>query len=95
MRFADTEALKEVLDAHLDAYAILWIEEKLKGILEAASAKELYMAYSLLNAKVNPIKKLNVKELNNKNLSTYLGVQKADTLQVARIYILSRVNILY
>ncbi|MGB6152017.1 MAG: EboA domain-containing protein [Pricia sp.] len=91
MRFGDTKALKELLDTHLDASIISWIEEKLKGIIETASAKDLYMAYSLLSVEINPVKKLDAKGLNDKKLSNYLEAQKADTLQIARIYLLSKV----
>lgn len=91
MGFADSAALKGVLDANLDASTMTWIAEKLNGILEANSAKDLFMAYSLLGAKIDSDKELDVSGLNNEKLSNYLNVQKADGLQVARIYILLKV----
>lgn len=91
MRFTDLEELKVLLDANLDSSAIRWIDEKLDGILDATSAKDLYMAYSLMGSKINSTKELDLNKLNNKKLSHYLKAQNATILQVARIYMLSSV----
>lgn len=91
MRFSDTEALKVLLDANLDTSTTTWIQEKLNGILGAASAKDLYMAYSLSANKIKYSKKLDISSLDNEKISGYLKVQKADILQISRIYLLSKV----
>ena len=91
MKFSDTEALKILLDANLDSATIHWIEEKIDEILSAASAKDLYMAFSLLGNKINNLKLLDVTILNNDKLSNYLMRHEATALQISRMYLLSKV----
>ena len=85
------KALKKVLDTNLDAATVSWLEERLQAILKENSAKNLYMAYSLLSAKINTDKSLDVSVLKDAKLRNYLKVQNADTLQIARMYLLTRV----
>ncbi|HDZ15709.1 hypothetical protein LCGC14_1441460 [marine sediment metagenome] len=91
MRLADTATLKKVLNSNIESSTMKWIEDRLYGIVEEKSAKNLFMTYSLLASKVKASKELIFSNLNNDRLTNYLSLQKANNLQVARIYLLSRV----
>jgi hypothetical protein len=91
MAFTESSELKSILDENLDAETKVWIHEKLNTIIDTASAKDLYMAYSLLANRIKSGKKLDYNSIENEKLSDYLRVQEADTLQMARIYLLSKV----
>lgn len=85
-----SQELKYLLEHNLDVSTNLWIQEKLDKIIESASAKELYLAYSLLANKVDS-KKTMIFDTENKVLKNYLEVQNANGLQIARIYMLAKV----
>ncbi len=85
-----SEELKYLLEYNLEVSINLWIQEKLDKIIESASAKELYLAYSLLTNKVDSQKAM-VFDTGNKVLKDYLEVQNANALQISRIYMLSKV----
>ena len=91
MRLGDTATLRKVLVTNLDSSTMNWIEERLEGIIEEKSAKNLFMTYSLLSSKVTLGKELVFSNLNNDRLTNYLSLQKANKVQVGRIYLLSRV----
>ncbi len=91
MGFTDTKELKSILDKTIDASTSAWMHAKLKAIIDATSAKDLYLTYSLLGDKIKSGKHLDFKTINNDNLSNYLSVQNANVLQIARIYLLSKV----
>ena len=79
--------LKYLLEHNLDVATNLWIQERLDKIIESASAKELYLAYSLLANKVDAQKAM-VFDTEDKVLKDYLDIQNANALQIARIYML-------
>lgn len=85
-----SQELKYLLEHNLDVSTNLWIQEKLDKIIESASAKELYLAYSLLANKVDS-KKTMIFDTENKVLKNYLEVKNANGLQIARIYMLAKV----
>ncbi len=91
MRFTETKELKSIVYETLDHSITDWIDEKLNTIISNESAKDLYLAYSLLAHKINSDKLLVVKNLENLKLSKYLSIQNTSTLQLARIYLLSKV----
>ncbi len=91
MGFTDTETLKSLLDANTDTATSTWIQEKIDRIVTTVSAKELYMAYSLMGAKIDGVKKLDINVLEGDKTSDYLNSKKASVLQIARIYLLSKV----
>lgn len=91
MGFTDTKELKSIVYANLDHATTDWIDEKLDAIISSESAKDLYLAYSLLAHKINSDKVLEVKYLDNDKLSKYVRIQNASILQLARIYLLSKV----
>jgi len=90
MAFTDSKALKSILEAHLDGSTNAWIQDKLDVIVNGKSAKDLYLAYSLLANKIEKDKKLDFKAVSNSKLSDYLRKKNATPLQVARIYLLSK-----
>ncbi|SDE79204.1 hypothetical protein SAMN05421636_107272 [Pricia antarctica] len=91
MRFTETKELRSIVYETLDHSITDWIEEKLNTIISNESAKDLYLAYSLLAHKINSDKLLVVKNLENLKLSKYLSIQNTSTLQLVRIYLLSKV----
>lgn len=91
MGFTSTKELKSILDKTVDAAANAWIQEKLDAIIATNSAKDLYLTYSLLANKVSSDKKLEISYVENERLRDYLMAQKANVLQIARLYLLSKV----
>lgn len=91
MGFTDTKELKSIVYETLDHSITDWIDGKMDTIITDESAKDLYLAYSLLSHKINPDKLLEVENLENVKLSKYLRVQNTSILQLARIYLLSKV----
>lgn len=85
-----SQELRNLLEGNLDESTNLWIQEKLDKIIESASAKELYLVYSLLANKVDSQKTI-IFDTENKVLNDYLEVQNANALQIARIYLLAKV----
>lgn len=82
--------LESLLKNNLEETAFQWLTSKTDSIVSAESAKDLYMAYSLLTNKVGPGTKLEL-ELKDEALQAYLEGQGADALQMARIYLLIKV----
>ncbi len=85
-----TRNLEIVLQHNLDSTVIGWLQEKIELICKTTSTKDLYLTYSLLASKIAPIE-TGVAQLGNNVLAIYLKSQKATTLEVGRIYLLSRV----
>ncbi len=90
MQFSGTgKRLEEILQRHMATETYKWFQEKLHNIIETASAKELYLTYSLLSGKIN------TTSLNGSNgvseVTAYLNSHGADLLQIARIYLLVKV----
>lgn len=93
MKFTHTDQeLQSLLKRNLDEAQISWLQAKIDTIINTESAKELYLTYSLLASKVNKTKVL-VIEVQNDALADYLKKQYSDVLEVARIYLLSKVLI--
>ncbi len=91
MRFTDTKELKLIVYETLHEATTDWIDEKIDIIIAKESAKDLYLTYSLLSHKIIADKLLDVKNIDNENLRKYLSIQSATILQLARIYLLSKV----
>ncbi len=91
MGFTDTKELKSIVYRTLDKATTDWIDQKIATIIANESAKDLYLTYSLLSHKISSDKLLDVKDIDNKNLSKYLRIQSATILQMSRIYLLSKV----
>jgi hypothetical protein len=91
MQHLDTrKQLSKILGDSVSEDSLTWIENKLDLIIKSKSAKELYLAYSLIAGKIDPAKKPRIQRINQE-LEEYLISQKADLLQIARIYLLIRV----
>ncbi len=91
MQHLDTrKQLSKILGDSVSEDSLTWIENKLDLIIKSKSAKELYLAYSLIAGKIDPAKKPRIQGINQE-LEEYLISQKADLLQIARIYLLIRV----
>ncbi|MFC2147511.1 EboA domain-containing protein [Bacteroidota bacterium] len=91
MQHLDTrKQLSKILGDSVSEETHTWIENKLDLIIKSKSAKELYLSYSLLAGKIDPAKKPRLQGINQE-LEEYLIAQNADLLQIARIYLLSKV----
>lgn len=80
-----------MLDATIDGAIGAWLQEKINKIIDTTSAKDLYLTYSLLGNKIKRGEPLDVKMIDNDRLSNYLSTHNANALQLARIYLLSKV----
>jgi hypothetical protein len=91
MQFLDTcKELSKILGNSLDKETHAWLENKLDTIIESKSTKELYLSYSLIAGKIDAAIKPKIQGVNQE-LAEYLIAQEADLLQIARIYLLTRV----
>ncbi|MGB5781191.1 MAG: EboA domain-containing protein [Eudoraea sp.] len=91
MQHLDTrKQLSKILGNSVSEETHTWIENKLDLIIKSKSAKELYLSYSLLAGKIDTAKKPRIQGINQE-LQEYLIAQNADLLQIARIYLLSKV----
>ena len=79
--------LKSLLKHNLDGSTFQWLASKLEVIISSDSTKDLYLTYSLLSSKVNQDESLELN-LEDESLRFYLVEQKADILQISRIYLL-------
>lgn len=91
MQHLDTcKELSKILGDSLDEETRAWIKNKLDIIIESKSAKELYLSYSLIAGKIDTTIKPKIQGVNQE-LTQYLIAHNADLLQIARIYLLTRV----
>ena len=91
MQFLDTcKELSKILGDSLDEETHTWLENKLDTIIESKSTKELYLSYSLIAGKIDAAIKPKIQGINQE-LADYVITQEADRLQIARIYLLTRV----
>jgi hypothetical protein len=66
------------------------MEGKIDSIIEDKSSKDLYLTYSLMASKINPIPLDKMPSGENKVVQ-YLETQNANLLQIGRVYLLIRV----
>ncbi len=84
------DLLSGLIKKNTDAVTATWLEERIVKIIGEKSAKELYLTYSLIASKIK--KQENPALLvDDSDLMQYLQIQKANTQQLARIYLLIRV----
>ncbi|MEJ1222268.1 EboA domain-containing protein [Sediminicola sp. 1XM1-17] len=85
-----SQELRKVLYLNMDADLLQWLEEKKDVVIGNRSPKDLYMTYSLMASKINSGG--NVKMPSDQNsVMQYLETQKADLLQISRVYLLINV----
>lgn len=84
------QKLLEIIDGHVTADAKNWLKDKINLIVENQSAKDLYLTYSLIPSKVDLVDDLKFSS-NISDLNSYLSVQKANSQQITRIYLLCKV----
>lgn len=91
MQFTNTrETLEEIVTQNVSPDTNVWLRDKLDKIIAEASAKELYLTYSLLAGKVDISKPITFPDSSSR-ISEYLKNHKADILQISRICILTQV----
>ena len=85
-----SEAIYEILDKNTGQEAMDWLTKKLTALEHSESARDLFMSYSLLAAKFDKTLVINYSGHTNETLS-YFKSHGADVLQMARIYLLTKV----
>ena len=85
-----SQELSKILHLHLDSDHLKWMEGKIDGIIEEKSSKDLYLTYSLMASKINPIP-LDKMPSGENEVIQYLETQNANLLQIGRVYLLIRV----
>ena len=80
--------LKKLLKNNLKDKIWDWYSEKLNYIIKNESSKDLFLMYSICGTK---IKELNFTYENNKEELSYINIQKANLLELSRIYMLVKV----
>ncbi|MBO0322285.1 EboA domain-containing protein [Muricauda sp. CAU 1633] len=84
------EYLSDILKINLSDSEFQWLANAVEQIFDTKSKKDLYITYSLCASKISnaPITDFGSKDYEWKS---YLEVQKASTLEIARIFVLSSV----
>ncbi len=85
-----SQELAKILHLHLDSDHLKWMEGKIDGIIKEKSSKDLYLTYSLMASKINPIP-LDKMPSGENEVIQYLETQNANLLQIGRVYLLIRV----
>lgn len=85
-----SEAIYEILDKNTGQEAMDWLTKKTTALEHSESARDLFMTYSLLAAKFDKALDINYTGHTNETLS-YFKSHGADVLQMARIYLLTKV----
>lgn len=70
--------------------SVNWLDDKIEKLTDDKSSKDLFMTYSLLNAKFEGVKPISFK-IQDTESARYFSAHSANILQVARIYLLSEV----
>ena len=80
--------LSDILQLNLNELEFQWLTDAVAQISEAKSKKDLYMTYSLCTSKIQntPIADFGTRDFAWK---IYLETQRASTLEISRIFILS------
>ncbi len=84
-----SEQLISVIRDNLDTETIDWLLEKLEVILISDSAKDLYLTYTLIAAKVSV--RTDIVYQKDTALIGYLKAQEANLHQIVRIFLLAKV----
>lgn len=84
--------LKRLVEGVVDKENCLWLEGKIKAIIDTKSTKELFLTYSLIASKITSDK---VPEpfLKTGNLHGYLSLQELTKQELARLYLLASVTL--
>ncbi|MDT0608506.1 EboA domain-containing protein [Croceitalea rosinachiae] len=90
MRSDITSILEATLTDNSEPKIKSWLDEKLELILTQKSARQLYLTYSLIGTKFP--RGLIIENLRNP-INSFLVQQKPSLIQVARIFLLSKVLI--
>lgn len=79
-----------ILEKYGRPESLAWLTEKILKLTESKSTKDLYMAYSLLNSKFDANKQVLFNSEDDDKLK-YFKTHGANLLQIARIYLLSKI----
>ncbi len=77
-----------IINHHLIKENSQWLSSKIDVIVRGKSARELYLCYSILGAKINTEKTDFLNIIKDDSLKAYLETKKANLLEVSRIYLL-------
>mgnify|MGYP003651401623 CR=1 FL=1 len=82
-----SQELSKILHLHLDNDLLKWMEGKIDGIIVNKSSKDLYLTYSLMASKIESKEFVEISA-DQANVIQYLKAQRANLLQVSRVYLL-------
>ena len=85
-----SQYLKDIILTSLPDKVSTWLEEKIQSILQKESTRELYMTYTLLAQKIDAKIEIIYPEKATET-TAYLKSKNANLLEIARIYLLSKV----
>jgi hypothetical protein len=84
------QVLLEIINDYVEKEPLKWLAEKINLMVSNQSAKDLYLTYSLIPSKIELLEDLEL-HTENSDVIKYLAVQKANSHQITRIYLLSKV----
>lgn len=79
--------LKQIVESTVDEEGRIWLESKLKSIVEKKSTKDLFLTYSLIASKLTPVKLSEAFSKQNE-LHKYLKIQEPTQQELCRLYLL-------
>ncbi|WP_116769805.1 EboA domain-containing protein [Maribacter litoralis] len=82
--------IQDILIKHGAPENVAWLKGKIESLKENKSSKDLFMTYSLLNAKFDASNAISFDTLDTDS-SRYFNEHGANMLQVSRIYLLAEV----
>jgi hypothetical protein len=85
-----SKTIYEILRNSANQDALNWLKEKTSKLETIKSAKDLFMAYSLLASKFDKTQAVKYGTEEN-DIISYFKSHKADLLQISRIYLLTKV----
>lgn len=81
------DEIQFLLDKNLLNYELEWLNNAIKEIEQQGTARKLYLNYSLCGNKINHTPLISFSE-NPTDLEDYLRKQRADTVEISRVWIL-------
>lgn len=82
--------LSKIVEESLAPDSKEWLEIKIDEIIAERSTKKLYLTYTLCNTKIDKTE-IDFNSFKSDDIGTYLSSKKANTLELARIFLLVKV----
>lgn len=85
-----SEHMRDALEAQASKDSLEWLQNKTNTLKTNPSVRELFLTYSMLSSKFDKNIQLDINDVADDAI-TYMQSQKANLLEVARIYLLIKV----